>query len=337
MIGAVATFVLLGGVLVAAAIVLTRATDTIAEATGLGRLWMGSVLLAGATSLPELGVDISAVRQGHVNLAIGDIYGSSMANMLILAVLGLSPPRDDIFRRASVSHTLGASLGMILTAVSAVLIYSQSATSWGGVNPASILLLLLFLVGSRIIYVQSAGDHNATTISVTAEGAGEAHARRGWGRAALKFAAAAAVILVVSPRFASSAHTIAIGTGMGTTFFGTIFVGASTSLPEIVSCITAVRMGAFDLAVGNLFGSNLFNVVIFLAMDIAHAGGSLYVEANPSHVVSALFGIVLMALGSASVAFRAGRRFALVEPGSWLMIIAYLSGVVALYQLRDMQ
>ena len=349
---AIVTFVLCGAIIVLSSVALTRAAEAFARSTNIGRVWIGTVLLASATSLPELGVDVSAVRQGAADLAAGDIFGSSMANMLILALLGMVPPRDDIFRRTSLDNTIAASLGIIMTAIVGILVYSQATTTVAGVHPASVLLVVLFLIGSRILYRQASDAAPATAAPVNAEhqGAGQATPATPGDAAATdedetdrarrrrvsgtRFLASAAVLLLLAPLFADSAQTIAEGTGLGLTFFGTLFVGASTSLPELVSCVAALRMGARDLAVGNLFGSNVFNASIFLAMDLAHPGGSIFAIVGQAHVVSALFAVLLMALGSASIAFRATRRHALIEPGAVLMLLAYVTGVVALYQLR---
>ncbi|MBK6489946.1 MAG: hypothetical protein IPF98_24505 [Gemmatimonadetes bacterium] len=354
---AIVTFVLCGAIIVLSSVALTRAAEAFARSTNIGRVWIGTVLLASATSLPELGVDVSAVRQGAADLAAGDIFGSSMANMLILALLGMVPPRDDIFRRTSLDNTIAASLGIIMTAIVGILVYSQATTTVAGVHPASVLLVVLFLIGSRILYRQAsdaapadAAPATAAPVNAEHQGAGQATPATPGDAAATdedetdrarrrrvsgtRFLASAAVLLLLAPLFADSAQTIAEGTGLGLTFFGTLFVGASTSLPELVSCVAALRMGARDLAVGNLFGSNVFNASIFLAMDLAHPGGSIFAIVGQAHVVSALFAVLLMALGSASIAFRATRRHALIEPGAVLMLLAYVTGVVALYQLR---
>jgi cation:H+ antiporter len=112
---------------------------------------------------------------------------------------------------------------------------------------------------------------------------------------------------------------------------GTWLVGLATSLPEFVSSLAAVRMGAVDLAVGSLFGSNAFNMVIFLALDAAQEG-SLFSVLDPRHALSALFAILLMSVGLAAIMFRAKRRVAMVEPDSFLIIVTYVLAVWALYQ-----
>src|SRR3990172_12419645 len=98
-------FLLSGAVVVVAGSVLARMADAISEHTGLGRLWVGAVLLAAATSLPELATDVAAVRIGAPDLAVGDLFGSSLANMLILALIDLLLPRRRLFGEAAFDHT----------------------------------------------------------------------------------------------------------------------------------------------------------------------------------------------------------------------------------------
>ena len=115
---AVLQFVLLAAVIIAAGSVLTRCADAIAELTGLGRLLVGSVLLAGATSLPELTVDLSAIRLNLPDLAVGDLVGSSLMNLLILAVMDLSHrSRGRMLSRAAAAHALSGTLTIALTAL----------------------------------------------------------------------------------------------------------------------------------------------------------------------------------------------------------------------------
>jgi len=119
----VLAFLASGVVVVFAGTALARSADAIAETTKVGRLWIGSVLLAGATSLPELATDISAVRMGAPDLAVGDLFGSSMANMLILAVIDLLPPRRQVLQHAAFDHALAAGLAISLNAMAAVLVF----------------------------------------------------------------------------------------------------------------------------------------------------------------------------------------------------------------------
>ncbi len=314
-----------GIVVVLAGTALARYADAIAETTKLGRLWIGAVLLAGATSLPELMTDLAAVRLGATDLAVGDLFGSSLANMLILAIVDLLPPRRRVLRQATLDHALAASLAISLNALAAVLVLARPASSLLRVGPGSLLLLLGYAAGTRAVYRHARRDGAAQT-----PGPERATPSLSLRRAVLGFATAALVVLLVAPAFAWSARGIAEITGLGNTFVGTWLVGLATSLPELVASIAAVRMGAFDLAVGNLFGSNAFNMAIFFALDLAQPG-NLFAALDPNHALSGLFAVVLTSLGLAAIFYRAERRFAMIEPDSLLILIAYVLAIALLY------
>jgi cation:H+ antiporter len=323
----VLAFVASGMIVVVAGTALARYADAIAELTKVGRLWIGSVLLAGATSLPELMTDIAAVRLGAVDLAVGDLFGSSLANMLILALIDLMSPRRQVLHSVALDHVLAASLAISLNALAAVLVIIRPTASFLGVGPGSIVLFLAYVAGARAVY-RHATREGAPVANAPLENRGQpALSLR---RAVLGFVIASLSILAAAPAFAWSAKGIAEISGLGNTFVGTWLLGLATSLPEAVACLAAVRMGAFDLAVGNLFGSNAFNMAIFLALDIAHPT-SLFAALDPAHALSGLAAVVLMSLGIAAIVYRAKRRFAMLEPGSMLILAAYCGVLALLY------
>lgn len=323
----VLAFAVSGIVLVFAGTALTRYGDALAEATKLGRVWIGTVLLAGATSLPELATDIAAVRLGAVDLAVGDLFGSSLANMLILAAIDLVPPRRQVLQRAAVDHALAASLAIALNSLAAVLVLARpDPVSWW-VGPSSMILFLAYLAGTRSIHRHAIRDGAPRSAPLSDVGRPQVPLRR----AVIGFALVSLVVLAVAPAFAWSAKGIAAITGLGNTLVGTWLVGLSTSLPELVACLAAVRLGAFDLAVGILFGSNAFNMAIFLALDLAQPG-SLFAALDPAHALSGLSAGVLMSLGLAAIVYRAKRRFAMLEPDSLLVLAAYCAGLWLLYR-----
>jgi len=311
-----------GAAVFVAAVVLTTAADAIAERTGIGRAWAGAVLLAGATSLPELATDVAAVRIGAPDLAVGDLFGSSMANMLILAMLDLAGPTRPLLRAVAFEHVLAAALGITSNAIAAALLIAAPALTVLGVSPGAVLLAALYVFGARAI-------HRATRRPA----ADECAARGSLAGPIARFVAGAAIVLVAAPLFARSAEAIAVATGLGNTFVGTTLVGLATSLPELVSCLAALRMGAPDLAVGNLFGSNAFNMAIFLALDLAEPGVSIFATASSTHALTALFAIAMMALGIAAIAYRAERRFRMIEPDAWAMSFLYAAGLAVLYSV----
>lgn len=321
-------FLASAAIVVAASVALTRAADAIAEATGLGRAWIGAVLLAGVTSLPELATDVSAVRIHAPNLAAGDLFGSSLANMLILAVIDQLSRQGSVLRGAAIENALVACLAIILNTLGALFVLTQWRTTLLGVSPESAILLLVYLGGTRAVYRNGVRHTDAHRPAEPPKGRAAIHSLK---RTIAVFASAALVILVASPALAWSAKHIAEVSGLGNTFVGTWLLGLSTSLPEFVTSFAAVRIGALDLAVGNLFGSNSFNMVIFVVLDLASPSGSIFGELSPAHAISGTLAVVLMSLGLASILYRAERRFFMVEPDSILILVVYALSIWIVY------
>jgi len=151
-------------------------------------------------------------------------------------------------------------------------------------------------------------------------------------RASIGFAVTALALLVAAPFLAGSANTIAEQSGISTTFIGTTLLGITTSLPELVTAIAAVRLGAFDLAVGNLFGSNAFNMAAFFFVDLAYRGGPLLNEVSDAHAMTGLWSILLMNVALMGIIYRVEKRYLLIEPDSLAIIVGYCLGLWLLFQ-----
>jgi cation:H+ antiporter len=328
-----AAFLGSGAVVIAAGMSLARHADHIAEATGIGRLWAGAVLMAAATSLPELATDVAAVRWHATNLAVGDLLGSSMANMLLLGILDLVYLRRRVLRSSTLDHALAASLAIGLNALASALVLLRPQTRFVGIEPGAAALMLLYLAGSRAVYWHARERAGAPT-----EGA-PGPARDGLRSAWLGFGLAAAAIAGAAPLFAwaappppAPAPRVARVSGLGNTFVGTVLLGLSTSLPELASSLAAVRAGAFDLAVGNLFGSNAANMAILFVLDLVKSGPPLFADLDPTHALSGLFSVILMSLALAAIVYRAERRPAMLAPNSVLILLTYGAAAWVLLQ-----
>ena len=270
-------FLLSAAVIVVAGTKLSHYGDQIAELTGLGRLWIGMVLIAVATSLPELLTDISAALLHAPDLAVGDLFGSNMANMLILGLIGLFPRQPPV-RQAAYEHILSATLAMVLTGLAGLFIVLKTDVALWGVGLDSALIALIHVLGMRVAYRQEdlrrREREREKIVEATDEESERTSARhQGLRHAGVRFAFATLAIVVAAPVLAWSAKNIAEMTGIGTAFVGTSLVAVATSLPEVVTSLAAVRLGAFDLAVGNLFGSNAFNMFVLFFTDVAIARG----------------------------------------------------------------
>jgi cation:H+ antiporter len=152
-----------------------------------------------------------------------------------------------------------------------------------GVSPALSVIVLAYVFGVRLIYLDQ------RIAAQTAAEAGAKDSSHGpaisLGAALGGFAACALVILVAGPFLAQAADSLADKSGLGGTFGGTTLVAFSTSLPELVSSLAALKLGAHDLAIGNVFGSNAFNMILLAPLDVMH-DGSLLAAVSPGHAIT---------------------------------------------------
>lgn len=332
MIPAVAQFVTSATVIIVAGTFLTRAADTIAEQTGWGRLLVGSLFLAGATSLPELSVDLNAVRQGMPDLAVGDLFGSSLMNLLILAVLDLiHRSRRRMFSRAAGAHALSATMTSTLYVLAAmgILLGPQiSSFNFAGLGLGTAAVMVAYLLGLRLVYYDQ-----STALSAEQKREPPLRDRMALRKAVAIYLASGVGIIAAAPFLAKAAGRIADLSGLGNTFFGTTAVALCTSLPEMVTCYAALRMGAFDLALGNIFGSNAFNMLLLVPLDLAQPGPLLSVV-SATHAFTCLATVLITAIAVMGQLYHMERRRFLIEPDAILIILLVLGALTAVYWLH---
>jgi cation:H+ antiporter len=150
----------------------------------------------------------------------------------------------------------------------------------------------------------------------------------------LSYAASTAVIFIAARYLAVTADELAARSGLGGTFVGTTFVAITTSLPEVVTTIAAVRLGAFDMAVGNIFGSNSFNIATMLPVDVFYRSGSLLSDVSQTHAVTAAAVIIVTGVTTVGLLYRAEKKYWLVEPDAALVAALVAASLVVVYLLR---
>jgi cation:H+ antiporter len=328
-------FVACALVIIVAGTFLSKFADAIAELTGLGRLLIGSVLLAGATSLPELTVDVSAVRLGAIDLAVGDLFGSSLMNLLILAFLDLSHhSRGRMLSKQAAAHALSGSVSAALTCLIALgLLTGKSLGAYEllGVSPATYALVVAYVFGVRLVYL----DQRIAQRTAAEQGAlpQEPLVGMSLGKALAGFGVCAVAILLAGPFLAHAADELAEDTGLGGTFVGTTLVAFSTSLPELVSSLAALRLGAHDLAIGNIFGSNAFNMVLLAPLDVVHSG-PLLAAVSANHTITCVAVVLATLVAVTGQLYQSESRTRLIEPDAWLVILIVIAALLLIYFTR---
>lgn len=317
-------FIVSSAVLVFTAMQLARYADVIAIRTRLGGMFIGTLLLAGATSLPELLTTINAFSQDVPNLAAGNMFGSNMFNMFMLAILDLTSQNNRILRQVAMKHALTAGLAILLIGIAVFFLITDLDWRIGWVGVDSLILILVYLGGIRLL------QGNSPPPPVIAESDLDPKLPS-LKKAILGFAIAAAVLAALAPLLVSSSARIAEITGLGAGFVGILLVGMVTSLPELVTTIAAVRIGAYDLAVGNLFGSNVFNIFALGLADIFLTSDRFLGVIDPAFAIAGMLGLILTVLALIGNLARFERRLLFIELDALLLILVYLGGLWVLY------
>lgn len=280
--------------------------DKIADLTGMGKAWVGLVLMASVTSLPELITGISSVAIVKApDLAAGDIFGSCVFNLLILSFLD-ARLKQPLFSMVKSSHIVAAIFGIILLTVAGMAIYfSHEIPSVLWISSFSFVLFGVYLASIWGIFKYEHADlieHPPPTIKQTASHSADLKKVIGGYAIHALIVIGAAILL---PYFGEH---IATYTGLGNSFFGTVFIAAATSLPELVVSLSALRMGSLDMAVGNLLGSNVFNMFILGIDDVFYREGSLFKDISPTHLLSVFITIIMTAVVGLGLLFKPNKK-----------------------------
>ena len=321
----VLTLVVISFLVVRVAVRMTRVADEIAETTDLARGFVGMLLLAVATSLPELASSLFAVLiYGAPGLTFGNVFGSNVTNLAFIGLLDFMIV-GSIFAHAAKEHVVNALWTVILTVMSGAVIVTEW---WSGGTPigfGKLLSLCILAAYVHALYGQPRTEASPSERSPTSG----LHNGSPW----LRFVACAVAILVLGLLLAQSCDELACLSGLGHTFVGTLVMALVTSLPELVVSIESVRLGSIDMAFGNLIGSNLFNITILAICDLASPRSSLY--AAPEAMASlptAVMGCLMIGLVGAGLWCQ--QRWAIggrVSPISLLLVLAYITSNVMTY------
>ena len=326
-------FLICTAVIVYSGIRLSKYGDIIAEKTGLGRMWIGVVLMASVTSLPELVTGISSVTYAGVpNIAIGDVLGSCVFNMLILAFLDAIYKPMPISAKAHHGHILSAGFGILLLSVIGIgLFLGNRVSPLGWIGQYSLMVLIIYFVAMRLLFVYERRRIAEFVKERVEELRYEKISTR---TAVVNYVINAMVVIIAAIFLPKIGEGIAETTGLGQTFVGNIFIALSTSLPEVIVSISAVKMGAIDLAVGNLFGSNIFNIFILAIDDMFFVKGPILSFVNASHIISALSAILMTAIAIIGLTYRSEKKKLFLAWDSIGILFVYVINLMLLYALR---
>jgi len=282
---------------------LSRYGDIIADKTGMSASWIGLILLSTATSLPELATGVSSVSFANApNIAVGDVLGSAVFNLTILVLLDALYKRETLYSKAAQGHILSASLGTLLIAFAGFsLLLDQAGMSpaMGHVGYYSPFIVMIYLVAMRAVY-----RYEQRTVAEYTEVSAERYPDVTLRNAVKGYVISASAVVAAGSWLPFVAKDLSELMGWGRSFVGTLLVAAVTSAPEMAVTISSLRIGALDMAIANLLGSNLFNIIILSVDDLLYSKGPLLAYVDLSHALTAFTAVMMSALVTVGLIFR---------------------------------
>jgi len=309
--------------------------DVIAEKTGLGGTWIGFAMLATVTSLPELATGVSAVTIADApNIALGDAVGSCVFNLLLIVMLDFLHREASVYTRVSQGHILSAGFSVVLlgfVAFNIVLSRNGIVIAWGHVGLYTPIIVLFYAIAVHTVFRYEKSQRKEVAGEIA-----ERYPETSLTRALTFYVLAASVVVLAGMRLPITAEHLAEAMGWHRSFVGTIFVAFTTSLPEVAVTVSALRIGALDMAISNLFGSNLFDLFIIAVDDLAYQKGPLLSQVSPVHVVSVQSAIMMTGVAIIGLLYRPQKRlFKLAGWASLFMFSLYILNVFVLYLQRE--
>jgi len=315
------TFLLASLAIIIAGLKLASFGEALGKRTGIGQGWIGLLFLATITSIPELTTTVTGATINAPNIAVGNALGSNMFNVAIVAVMDiLLLGRGPFLVKVRSYHMISGGFAILLTTLVILGIAVDPGVEILGLSPISLIILLTYLFGIFILYRVEKREGvtelaEAGTMSLV--------------RAVGGFLICAAVIITAGVFLIHASKAISVETGLSASFMGAILVAVVTSLPELSTSIGALKIGAYDMILGNLFGSNMFNILTVFVADVAFRRGAILARlgiGKDDQLIVASLGIGLTAIAIIAIGYRSRRRVLGMGVDAALLLTAYLLG-----------
>lgn len=315
---------------------MAKITDKIADKTGWGEAVVGAVFLGGSTSLSGVVTSVTAASQGRAELAVSNALGGIAAQTVFLAIADISYGQANLEHAAASVANL--TQGVLLVTLLAVPLVAASSPeiSIGGINPASLILLAAYGFGLKLITkarTEPMWQARHTDESRFDEPDGESLEKVSLTKLWLQFIPLVLIIAAAGYVVAQTGGAIATQTQLSETVVGTMLTAISTSLPELVTSIAAVRQGALTLAVGDIIGGNCFDVLFLSFSDVAYRSGSIYHGISEREIF--VIALTILLVGVLLLGLLRRERHGLGNIGfeSFLTIVLYIAGFIVLFHM----
>ena len=317
---------------------LAYLVDTLADRYKLAKSLVGLLILSLATSLPEVATTLTAAVQQARDLVLNNLFGGITLQTAILAM-------SDFWARGAITnyprkanHALEATLLVLLLSTTLIITHLGETFVVAGVGIGSVFIALTY---AGTIWILRRYDDSSDWVPVDLPDpdplpfpAPTGLAERGNQTLILQSVAACVAILIFGSLLVLLAERIADQTGLGTSFIGVTLLAAATSLPELTTSITAVRIGAYTMAISNIFGSNLIMLVLVFPADILFRSGPILQDTSETVSMALSFGIAVTAIYLIGLIVRRKPKLGTFGLDSILVLIVFAGSLLAYYYVR---
>ncbi|WP_320047060.1 hypothetical protein [uncultured Ilyobacter sp.] len=322
-------FFVLAYIIIIAGKRLSICGDKLGEEMGLEKSWVGIIMLASITSLPELITSTSSTLMGNPDMAISNIFGSNLFNIFIIFILDVFFIKNSFSSSVSMKNYLSAFFSIFLTIIFLLGFVFGKITVFK-ISLISIILFLLYFVAIKLIYEFEHNYDFNDPEEINPEDAivmNMKQAKKGFVGSSLTVITTGVALTYVADRIAI---TPIFGINLGESFVGVILLALATSLPELTVSLQAIKMGSFNMAAGNVLGSNIFNITIVFVADLLYRKGSIFESLTEFHIISAIFSLVVLLVFMIGILFRKKK----IKIDSWIIGAVYILAMYILYLKR---
>jgi cation:H+ antiporter len=338
-----AVFAFAAGIVWLAGTRIARYADRISRQTGLGAVVLGLLLLGGVTSLPEFAVSITSAYAGNAELAVNSLLGGVAMQVAILAIADAAIGRKALTSViASPAVLLQATLNVLMLALVAagtvivgVQVLGVGLWSWAIVVVYAIAITMIVRNRGHAAWMPVKRDEpSAGSEKLSPDLAKPSQPPdEKLGVTIAKTVFAAMLILIAGFMLARAGEAIAEQTGLGSSFVGAVLVAISTSLPEVSTVLGAIKLRRYEMAVADIFGTNLFDILLVFVADLVYAGGPVLGEVGRFSTLAALLGIAVTTLFLVGLIERRDHTIMRMGADSLAVLIVYFGGVYMLYRI----
>jgi cation:H+ antiporter len=344
----IVSFAIAAGIVAWLGIKMGRLAQVLARRTGMGEALTGALLLGLSTSIPGVVAVVTAGVNDQPEVAVSTGLGGIIAQTSFLVIADLLYKRHNLEYDATTPDNMATGMVLISMLMLVVVALVSPEINVFGIHPATIALPLAYLGGLHVVNrIRKApgwlavhkDEHDAEQptdperIPPPEEAHGEdaTYTHLGNGALAARFAVVAAVVALCGWVLARSGMSIGAEFGLADSLVGSLLIGQATSLPELLTAVAAVRIGAPVLAIGDIVGGNMFDVLFVAIGDVAYPEGSIYHAVSDQSAFLAAMGVLATTMLLLGLLRRQKRGFLHVGFEGTAIFLVYIGGYVALF------